>query len=55
MLLNADLSQPALVDSEALAWVASPIAGVERRMLELLIALDVLLVLDTGVRISEAP
>ena len=34
MLLNADLSQPALVDSEALAWVASPIAGVERRMLE---------------------
>jgi len=31
---NADLSCPATVDSAALAWVASPIAGVERRMLE---------------------
>lgn len=34
MLLNADLSRPAAIDSEALAWVASPMAGVERRMLE---------------------
>jgi quercetin dioxygenase-like cupin family protein len=34
MLLNADLSRPAAVDSEALDWVASPMAGVERRMLE---------------------
>jgi len=34
MQLNADLSRPAAVDSAALAWVASPIAGVERRMLE---------------------
>ena len=34
MQLNADLSRPAAVDSEALAWVASPMAGVERRMLE---------------------
>jgi len=34
MQLNADLSRPATVDSAALAWVASPIAGVERRMLE---------------------
>lgn len=34
MLLNADLSRPAAVDSESLAWAASPMAGVERRMLE---------------------
>jgi len=34
MQLNADLSRPAVVDSEAIAWVASPMAGVERRMLE---------------------
>ena len=34
MLLNTDLSRPATVDSAALAWVASPMAGVERRMLE---------------------
>ncbi len=34
MQLHADLSRPATVDSAALAWVASPIAGVERRMLE---------------------
>lgn len=34
MQLNADLSRPATVDSAALAWVASPMAGVERRMLE---------------------
>ena len=34
MLLNADFFRPALVDSDALAWVASPIAGVDRRMLE---------------------
>ena len=32
--LNADLSRPAAVDSEALAWIDSPIPGVERRMLE---------------------
>ncbi len=34
MQLNADLSRLAAVDSAALAWVASPMAGVERRMLE---------------------
>ncbi len=34
MQLHADLSRPATVDSTALAWVASPMAGVERRMLE---------------------
>ncbi len=34
MQLHADLSRPATVDSAALAWVASPMAGVERRMLE---------------------
>jgi len=34
MQLNADLSRPATVDSAALAWVASPVPGVERRMLE---------------------
>ena len=34
MQLNADLSRPATVDSAALAWVASPMAGVARRMLE---------------------
>ena len=34
MQLNADLSRLATVDSAALAWVASPMAGVERRMLE---------------------
>ncbi|MDA8049195.1 MAG: cupin domain-containing protein [Rhodospirillales bacterium] len=34
MQLNADLSVPAAVDSSALPWVASPMAGVERRMLE---------------------
>lgn len=34
MKLNADLSQPATVDSAALAWVTSPMPGVERRMLE---------------------
>ena len=34
MLLNADLSHPAAVDSDALDWVASPMLGVERRMLE---------------------
>ena len=34
MLLNADLTRAAAVDSEALDWVASPMAGVERRMLE---------------------
>jgi anti-sigma factor ChrR (cupin superfamily) len=34
MKLNADLSQRAVVYSEELAWVASPLAGVDRRMLE---------------------
>jgi ChrR Cupin-like domain len=34
MKLNADPSIPVLVDSGALPWTASPIAGVERRMLE---------------------
>ena len=34
MLINADLTRQAIVDSTALDWVASPIAGVERRMLE---------------------
>jgi anti-sigma factor ChrR (cupin superfamily) len=34
MQLNADLFRPAIVDSAALAWVASPMAGVHRRMLE---------------------
>ena len=34
MQLNADLSRSATIDSAALAWVASPMVGVERRMLE---------------------
>ncbi len=34
MRLNADLSVPAMVDSESLEWSASPMPGVERRMLE---------------------
>lgn len=34
MKLHADPSFPATVDSAALAWVLSPMAGVERRMLE---------------------
>jgi len=34
MRLNADLSRAALVDSAAIDWVASPMAGVERKMLE---------------------
>ncbi len=34
MQLNADLSRPATVDSTGLPWIPSPIAGVERRMLE---------------------
>ena len=34
MQLNADLSRPATVDSAALAWITSPMPGVERRMLE---------------------
>ena len=34
MLLHADLTLPALVESAALPWVPSPMAGVERRMLE---------------------
>jgi len=34
MKLHADLSLPAVMESAALAWVPSPMAGVERRMLE---------------------
>lgn len=34
MQIHADLSKPAIVDSTALEWIASPMAGVERRMLE---------------------
>ncbi len=34
MKLNADLSRTAVVDSTAIPWVPSPMAGVERRMLE---------------------
>ncbi|MBS0393133.1 MAG: cupin domain-containing protein [Proteobacteria bacterium] len=34
MQLNADLTHPATVDSAELSWVASPMAGVQRRMLE---------------------
>jgi len=34
MKIHADLSRRAVVDSATLDWVASPMAGVERRMLE---------------------
>lgn len=34
MKIHADLSRRALVDSATLDWIASPMAGVERRMLE---------------------
>ena len=34
MQLHADLTEPAVVDGGTLAWVRSPIPGVERRMLE---------------------
>jgi anti-sigma factor ChrR (cupin superfamily) len=34
MQINADLSQRAVVHSEELPWVESPLPGVERRMLE---------------------
>ena len=34
MDLHADLSQRALLDTNALAWMPSPMAGVERRMLD---------------------
>ena len=34
MKIHADLSQRAVVDSNQLPWVDSPLAGVERRMLE---------------------
>lgn len=34
MRINADLSQPAAVHSAELDWVSSPLAGVDRRMLE---------------------
>ena len=34
MKIHADLSQRAVVDSNSVDWVPSPLAGVERRMLE---------------------
>ena len=34
MQLNADLTVAVAVDSGSIAWISSPIAGVERRMLE---------------------
>lgn len=34
MQINTDLTRRAVVDSNAIDWVASPLAGVERRMLE---------------------
>jgi hypothetical protein len=34
MLINADLGVAAVVETAVMPWVASPIAGVERRMLE---------------------
>jgi hypothetical protein len=34
MLIHADLSAPAFVDSNRLDWVPSPVGGIERRMLE---------------------
>ena len=34
MKLNADLGQRAVMYSEELPWVASPLPGVDRRMLE---------------------
>ena len=34
MQLNAELTVAAAVDSGSIAWISSPIAGVERRMLE---------------------
>jgi anti-sigma factor ChrR (cupin superfamily) len=34
MKINADLNQRAVVDSNVLPWVDSPVAGVSRRMLE---------------------
>ena len=34
MKINADLKQRAVIETEALDWVASPAPGVERRMLD---------------------
>ena len=34
MELHADLSQPVVLDTTALPWTPSPVAGVERRMLD---------------------
>jgi anti-ECFsigma factor, ChrR len=34
MQINADLTRPPSYDSTTLDWVPSPIAGIERRMLE---------------------
>lgn len=34
MQIHADLSKRAVVDSQSLDWIASPMAGVDRRMLE---------------------
>ncbi|NBT51367.1 MAG: hypothetical protein EBT12_07410 [Marivivens sp.] len=33
MKINADFTQPVLVDAQQLDWIASPAAGVDRRML----------------------
>ena len=34
MLLNADLNQRVVINSNEISWVDSPMAGVQRRMLE---------------------
>ncbi len=34
MRINADLKERAVIDTDAMDWVASPLAGVERRMLD---------------------
>jgi anti-sigma factor ChrR (cupin superfamily) len=34
MLINADLTERAVIDANALPWTASPMPGVERKMLE---------------------
>jgi anti-sigma factor ChrR (cupin superfamily) len=34
MLINADLSQRAVIDTKSLPWTPSPMAGVERKLLE---------------------
>jgi len=34
MLINADLNERVVIETETMDWVASPLAGVERRMLD---------------------